>query len=164
MQNINRVTIAGNLTRDPELRATTSGKSVLNFGMAVNDSLFNQQTQEWEDRPNFIDVVVFGNMADSLSKMLHKGMKVCVDGKLRYTSWEKDGQKRSKVEVVAQYIELPPRQQQPQQQYQSQQNYAQTQQQPEYQPQQQQMGNYSNTGQYGAQNGSYDVYDEDIPF
>jgi len=143
MQNINRVTIAGNLTRDPELRATTSGKSVLHFGMAVNDSRFNQQTQEWEDRPNFIDVVVFGNMADSLSKMLHKGMKVAVDGKLRYTSWEKDGQKRSKVEVVAQHIELPPRQQQPQ-----------SQPQPEYGAQTQQVGNYSNN----------DLYPEDLPF
>lgn len=164
MQNINRVTIAGNLTRDPELRATTSGKSVLHFGMAVNDSRFNQQTQEYEDYPNFIDVVVFGNQADALSKILHKGMKVTVDGKLRWTQWETDGQKRSKVEVVARHIELPPRQQQPQQQYQSQQGYAQSQPQPEYRPQQQQMGNYSNTGQYGPQNGSEDVYDEDIPF
>lgn len=160
MQNINRVTISGHLTRDPELRATTSGKSVLHFGMAVNDSRLNQQSQEWEDYPNFIDVVVFGNMADSMGKMLHKGMKVCIDGKLRYTSWEKDGQKRSKVEVVAQTIELPPRQQQPQ----SQQNYAQTQQQPVYQPQTQQMGNYPNTGQYGAQNGSQGYYDEDVPY
>lgn len=160
MQNINRVTIAGNLTRDPELKATSSGKSVLQFGMAVNDSRLNPQTQQWEDRANFIDVVVFGNMADSLSKMLRKGMKVCVDGKLRYTSWESNGQNRSKVEVVAQHIELPPRQQQPQQQ----QGYAQSQPQPEYRPQQQQMGNYSNTGQYGPQNGSEDVYDEDIPF
>lgn len=150
MQNINRVTISGNLTRDPELKATQSGKSVLHFGMAVNDSRLNPQTQQWEDRANFIDVVVFGNMADSLSKMLRKGMKVFVDGKLRYTSWESNGQKRSKVEVVAQHVELPPRQQQPQ----SQQNYAQSQQQPEYRPQQQQAGNCSTD----------DVYDEDIPF
>lgn len=149
MQNINRVTIAGNLTRDPELRATQSGKSVLNFGMAVNDSLFNQQTQEWEDRPNFIDVFVFGNMADSLSKMLHKGMKVCVDGKLRYTSWEKDGQKRSKVEVVGMHIELPPRQQTQQHQ-----GYAQSQPQPEYGTQNQQQSNYSNS----------EYYDSDVPY
>ena len=145
MQNINHVTISGNLTRDPELRATQGGKSVLNFGMAVNDSRFNQQTQEWEDRPNFIDVVVFGNMADSMNKMLHKGMKVCIDGKLRYTSWETDGQKRSKVEVVAQTIELPPRQQQ-------------TAQQPVSQPQAQQVGNYANSGYGGAQNGSQSAY------
>lgn len=154
MQNINRVTIAGNLTRDPELRATQSGKSVLSFGMAVNDSILNQQTQQWEDRANFIDVVVFGNMADSMSKILHKGMKVTVDGKLRYTTWEKDGQKRSKVEVVAQHIELPPRQQQPQQQPQSQQNYAQGQQQPVYGAQSQQVGNYSTD----------DYYDHDLGF
>lgn len=150
MQNINHVTISGNLTRDPELKATSSGKSVLHFGMAVNDSRRNAQTGEWEDRPNFIDVVVFGNMADSMSKMLRKGMKVALEGKLRYTSWESNGQKRSKVEVVAQTIELPPRQQ--------------TAQQPVSQPHQPQTGNYANTSQYGAQNGSQDVYDEDIPF
>lgn len=153
MQNINRVTIAGNLTRDPELRATSSGKSVLHFGMAVNDSRRNPQTGEYEDVPNFIDVVVFGNTADAMSKMLHKGMKVCVDGKLRYTTWEANGQKRSKVEVVAQHIELPPRQQ-PQQQYQQQQGYAQSQPQPEYGAQTQQQGNYSNN----------DLYPEDLPF
>lgn len=153
MQNINRVTISGHLTRDVELRATTSGKSVLHFGMAVNDSRLNQQTQQWEDYPNFIDVVVFGNMADSMAKMLRKGMKVCIDGKLRYTSWESNGQKRSKVEVVAQHVELPPRQQ-PQQQYQPQQTYAQSQPQPEYGTQTQQVGNYSTD----------DYYDHDLGF
>ena len=150
MQNINRVTISGHLTRDVELRATSSGKSVLHFGMAVNDSRRNPQTGEYEDVPNFIDVVVFGNTADAMSRILHKGMKVCVDGKLRYTTWEVNGQKRSKVEVVAQHIELPPRQQQTQ----PQQGYAQSQPEPEYRPQQQQMGNYS-TDEY---------YPEDLPF
>lgn len=145
MQNINRVTIAGNLTRDPELRATSSGKSVLHFGMAVNDSRRNPQTGEYEDVPNFIDVVVFGNTADAMSRMLHKGMKVCVDGKLRYTTWEANSQKRSKVEVVAQHIELPPRQQQPQSQPQQ-----------YYQPEAQQYHEPSGRGD--------DLYPEDLPF
>lgn len=97
--SINKVIISGNLTRDPELRQTTGGKSVTTFGIAVNDRRRNPQTGEWEDRPNFFDCVVFGNRAEPLSRMLHKGMKVCVEGKLRHTTWEKDGQRRSKVDV-----------------------------------------------------------------
>ena len=150
MQNINHVVIAGNLTRDPELKETRGGNPVLTFGMAVNDSRRNPQTGEYEDYPNFIDIAIFGNMAESMSRILHKGMKVTIDGKLRYTSWEKDGQKRSNVSVVAQHIELPPRQQQPQ----SQQGYAQSHSQPEYGAQTQQQGNYSNN----------DLYPEDLPF
>lgn len=117
--SINRVNISGNLTRDPELRATQGGTSILTFGMAVNDRRRNPQSGEWEDYPNFVDVVVFGNRCDFLSKQLHKGKKVHVEGKLRYSSWEKDGQKRSKLEVVMDDIdfELPPKSQQPPQGY-----------------------------------------------
>ena len=99
--SINRVNISGNLTRDPELRATGSGMQILRFGVAVNDRARNQQTGEWEDRPNFVDCVVFGNRADALSRLLSKGSKVAIEGKLRYSSWEtQDGQRRSKLEVV----------------------------------------------------------------
>lgn len=108
--SINRVVISGNLTREPELRRTQSGMAILGFGVAVNDRRKNNQTGEWEDRPNFVDVSVFGNRAESLSNILAKGMKVAVEGKLRYSSWERDGQKRSKLEVVADEVELPPRQ------------------------------------------------------
>ena len=104
--SINRVNISGNLTRDPELRATTAGTQILNFGVAVNDRARDPQSGEWVDRPNFIDCVVFGSRADALSRLLHKGMKVAIEGKLRYSSWEKDGQKRSKIEVVVDEIEF----------------------------------------------------------
>lgn len=104
--SINRVNISGYLTRDCELRATQGGTQILGFGMAVNDRRRNQQTGEWEDIPNFVDCVAFGARAEALSKILKKGMKVAVDGKLRYSSWEKDGQRRSKLEVVAEEIEL----------------------------------------------------------
>ena len=104
--SINRVNISGFLTRDCELRATQGGTQILGFGMAVNDRRRNQQTGEWEDVPNFVDCVAFGARAEALSKILKKGMKVAVDGKLRYSSWEKDGQRRSKLEVVAEEIEL----------------------------------------------------------
>ena len=78
--SINRVNISGNLTRDPELRATGSGMQILRFGVAVNDRARNQQTGEWEDRPNFVDCVVFGNRADALSRLLSKGFEGCHRG------------------------------------------------------------------------------------
>ena len=104
--SINRVIISGNLTRDPEVRATASQMPVLAFGIAVNDRRRNASTGEWEDYPNFIDCTMFGNRAESLSRFLHKGSKVCVEGKLRYSSWERDGQKRSKIEVIVDELEL----------------------------------------------------------
>lgn len=104
--SINRVFISGNLTRDPELRSTASGMAVLGFGVAVNDRRKNQRTGEWEDYPNYIDCAVFGARAESLSRMLAKGSKVAVEGHLRYSSWERDGQRRRKLEVVAEEIEL----------------------------------------------------------
>jgi single-strand DNA-binding protein len=105
--SINRVNITGNLTRDPELRSTGSGMSVLKLGVAVNDRRKNQTSGEWEDVPNYVDVTVFGARADGLSKFLHKGSKVAVEGKLRWSSWESaSGDKRSKLEVVADDIEF----------------------------------------------------------
>ncbi len=99
--SINRVLITGNLTRDPQLRMTTNGTRVMNFGVAVNDRRRNQQTGEWEDFPNFIDCVLFGQRAESLARFLSKGTKVAIEGKLRYSTWEtQEGQRRSKIEVV----------------------------------------------------------------
>jgi len=104
---INRVVITGNLTRDPELRATGSGMNVLKMGVAVNDRRKNQQTGEWEDVPNFVDVTVFGARAEALSRFLSKGSKVAIEGKLRWSQWEsQQGDKRSKLEVVADEIEF----------------------------------------------------------
>ena len=105
--SINRVNITGNLTRDPELRSTSSGMSVLKLGVAVNDRRKNAQTGEWEDSPNFVDVTVFGNRAEALSRFLNKGSKVAIEGKLRWSQWENpQGEKRSKLEVVADEIEF----------------------------------------------------------
>ncbi|MBR1445469.1 MAG: single-stranded DNA-binding protein [Alloprevotella sp.] len=103
---INRCIISGNLTRSPELRQTASGTFALGFGMAVNDRRKNQQTGEWEDYANFVDCVLFGPRAEPLQRLMDKGSKVCVEGKLRWSQWEKDGQKRSKLEVVVDEIEL----------------------------------------------------------
>jgi single-strand DNA-binding protein len=106
MANINRVVISGRLTRDPELRATAGGTSVLGLGVAVNERHKNAQTGEWEDYANYVDVSVFGQRAEALSRVLAKGTLVTVAGRLRYSSWERDGQKRSKLEVVADELEI----------------------------------------------------------
>ena len=104
--SINRVNISGNLTRDPELRATASGTQVLSFGVAVNDRRRNPQTGEREDYPNFVDCTMFGTRAEAVSRYLSKGSKVAIEGKLRYSSWERDGQRRSKLEVIVDEIEF----------------------------------------------------------
>lgn len=103
--SINRVTISGNLTRDLELRSTSSGMPIASFGIAVNDRRKNQNG-EWEDYPNFIDCVMFGARAESISRFVSKGTKVAIEGKLRWSQWEKDGQKRSKLEVIVDEIDI----------------------------------------------------------
>ncbi len=88
--SINRVIISGNLTRDPELRSTASGLPVLGFGVAVNDRRKNQQTGEWEDYPNFIRSARCSARAPKASRAtLGKGTKVAIEGKLRWSQWER---------------------------------------------------------------------------
>ena len=155
--SINRCNISGNIGRDPELRQTQGGTQVLTFSLAVSDRKRNPQSGQWEDVTNWIPCVVFGNRAESLSRLLAKGMKCAIEGKLRQSSYkDKSGQNRSKVEVIVDEVEFLSG------------SKAQN------QPQQQQPNNYTN--QY--QNGSYsapqqpqtgyqqqDVYaDSDIPF
>ena len=103
--SINKVFISGNLTRDCELRHTNGGTAILSFGVPVNDRV-KDRDGSWVDRPNFVDVTVFGARAEALSRYLSKGTKVALSGKLRYSSWERDGQKRSKLEVIAEEIEF----------------------------------------------------------
>jgi single-strand DNA-binding protein len=106
MSDINRVTLVGRLTRDPELRALPSGTSVLNLGLAVNGRQ-KDQSGNWIDKPNFVDVKVFGAQADMLGSHLAKGRRIGVDGRLDWSSWEaQDGGKRSKVEIVAQSVQF----------------------------------------------------------
>ena len=146
--SINRVNISGNLTRDPELRQTAGGTQVLTFGVAVNDRRRNPQSGEWEDYPNFVDCVMFGARAEAVSRYLTKGTKVAIEGKLRYSTWERDGQRRSKLEVIVDEMEFLSR------------------------------TNQGDQGGYGQSSRGYaprqsapvstppaaDVYDEDIPF
>lgn len=98
----NTVELVGNLTRTPELRFTPSGAPVANFGLAVNRRWQNRQTNEWEEQTSFFDVVCWRDLAENVAESLDKGMRVMVVGRLDQRSWEsQEGEKRSKVEVVA---------------------------------------------------------------
>jgi single-strand DNA-binding protein len=98
----NSVTITGNATREPELRFTPSGQAVANFGVAVNRRWQNRQTQEWEEAVSFFDVTAWSQLAENVAESISKGTRVTIAGRLDQRSWEtQDGDKRSKVEVVA---------------------------------------------------------------
>jgi len=103
--NLNSITIVGNITRDPESRFTSTGRQTTSFGVAVNRSWRNQQTQEWEERTSFFNVVTWAQLAENVSSSLTKGMRVLVTGRLEQRSWETEqGDKRSVVEIVADEI------------------------------------------------------------
>lgn len=104
--SINSVCLSGNLTRDMEIRNTQSGSAVGDFSIAVNDRWKNSKTGEWEDYTSFIDCTMFGNRVNNISKYLTKGMRVTICGKLRQNRWERDGQKRSKVEVIVDDVDF----------------------------------------------------------
>jgi single-strand DNA-binding protein len=98
----NTITISGNITREPEMRYTPSGVSKATFGVAVNRSWRNQQTQEWEEQTSFFNVVAWRQLAENVSASLTKGSRVVVSGRLEQRSWETEqGEKRSIVEIVA---------------------------------------------------------------
>jgi single-strand DNA-binding protein len=92
----NTVTVIGNITRDPELRYTANGQANANFGLAVNRRWMNRQTNEWEERTSFFNVVCWREMADNVAESLAKGARVIVSGRLEQRSWEtENGDKRS---------------------------------------------------------------------
>lgn len=143
--DINSVNVSGNLTRDSEIRVTPSGKAVLSFSIAVNESHKNAKG-EWEETANFVDVAKFfadTKPAEYWHQRLVKGTHVMVSGKLRFSSWDKDGQRHSKLEIIAGPLDSPnPVSKQPQQGQYQQPNYSAPQQQP----------------------APEDFYDEDMPF
>ena len=98
----NSITLVGNITRDPELRFLNSGQATTSFGLAVNRRWQNRQTQEWEEQTSFFDVVCWREMAENVAESLTRGSRVVVTGRLEQRTWEtQDGDKRSKIEVVA---------------------------------------------------------------
>lgn len=99
-RSFNQVTLMGNLTRDPELRQIPSGQSVCSFSMALNRS-YKGSDGEWQEATDFVDVVAWGPLGERVAQYVTKGRQVLVSGRLQSRSWEQDGQKRSKLEVVA---------------------------------------------------------------
>lgn len=106
MSDINNVSLTGRLTRDPELRVTAGGTQLLSFTLAFNTSVRNRQTGEWDERSNFIDCTMFGKRAEALLNYLAKGQKVAIVGKLRYATWDKDGQRHSKLDLIVDEIDF----------------------------------------------------------
>lgn len=105
MSNINRVTITGNLTEDPDRR--TLGESTLTrMRVAVHERVKDSASGEYVDRPNFLDVSVWGPQATACAEHLHKGSKVAVDGRLRWREWDGEGGKGQAVEIVASSVEF----------------------------------------------------------
>jgi single-strand DNA-binding protein len=99
-KSINQVIIMGNLTRDPELRQTPSGQSVVSFSLALNRS-YKDTNDEWQEATDYIDVVAWSKLAEQVSESLNKGNRALVTGRLQTRQWEQDGVKRSKTEVLA---------------------------------------------------------------
>jgi len=104
MADINHVVLVGRLTRDAELKYTAGGQAVCKFSIAVNRRKKNGD--QWEDEANFFDIVLWGKQGESLQNYLVKGKMIGVDGELRQDRWQQDGQNRSKVEIIANYIQL----------------------------------------------------------
>jgi single-strand DNA-binding protein len=104
--NINRVVLTGNLTRDPEVSATGGGLAVCKLGIAVNGRRKNNATGEWEEKANFFRVTVFGKQGENCAQYLKKGRPVAIDGRLEWSQWEVDGQKRSSVDIIAESVQF----------------------------------------------------------
>lgn len=134
--SINFVAISGNLTRDAQVRRTASGMAIVSFTVAVNERRKNNQTGEWDDYANYVDVTWFGAYAEKCAGSLVKGAPIALGGSLRYSQWEREGQKRSKLEVIANEVQMPPRQQ----------------------------GQFNPPQRQQADVPQFEVYDEDIPF
>ena len=105
MASFNRVMLMGNLTRDIELRYTPGGLAVSEFGLAVNERR-KQSDGQWVDDVNFFDITLFGRTAEVASEYLSKGSPVFIEGRLKYDTWEKDGQKRSKVKIIGERMQM----------------------------------------------------------
>ncbi len=108
MASFNKVILLGNLTRDPELRTLPSGSQVAMFSMAMNRK-FKTQQGELKEEACFVDVEIFGKQAETCGKYVHRGDMLLVEGRLKQDTWEKDGQKRSKLKVIGVSIQLMPK-------------------------------------------------------
>ncbi len=104
MSSFNRVIVMGNLTRDPELRYVAKRTAVSDRGLAINDRI--KKDGEWVEEVTFVDVTLWGRTAEVANEYLTKGSPVLIEGRLKYETWEKDGQKRSKLKVVCDRMQM----------------------------------------------------------
>lgn len=123
MASYNRVILVGNLTRDVELRYIPSGTAVAEIGLAVNDRV--KKGDEWIDETTFVDVTLWARTAETAQQYTSKGSTILVEGRLKLDTWEKDGQKRSKLRVIADKMQLLGGRPQNQDHYQQDQSYQQ---------------------------------------
>ncbi|HEX5780817.1 MAG TPA: single-stranded DNA-binding protein [Solirubrobacteraceae bacterium] len=105
--NINRVVLTGNLTRDPELRSTSSGMSVCSLRVACNTRRKDQSTGEWVDKPNYFDVTVWGAQGENCARFLAKGRPVAIDGRLEWREWQdQNGNNRQAIDIIADAVQF----------------------------------------------------------
>ncbi len=104
MASYTRVVLLGNLTRDPELRYIPSGTAVADIGLAVNDRV--KRDDQWVEEATFVDVTLWGRTAEIANEYLNKGSPVLIEGRLKLDTWEKDGQKRSKLKVIGERMQM----------------------------------------------------------
>ena len=104
MADLNHVTLVGRLTRDAELKYTANGAAVSKFSLAVNRKV--KRGDNWEDEVSYFDIVLWGRQGEALNQYLTKGKQVGIAGELRQDRWQQDGQNRSKVDVIAQNVQL----------------------------------------------------------
>ncbi len=104
MASYNRVVLVGNLTRDIELRYIPSGMAVCDIGLAINDKI--KKDGQWVEETTFVDVTLWGRTAEIANEYLSKGSNVLIEGRLKLDTWETDGQKRSKLKVVGDRMQM----------------------------------------------------------
>lgn len=104
MASFNRVVLVGNLTRDPELRYISSGTAVSDIGLAVNDRV--KRGDQWVEEATFVDITLWGRTAEVANEYLSKGSQVLIEGRLKLDTWEKDGQKHSKLKVIGERMQM----------------------------------------------------------
>jgi single-strand DNA-binding protein len=103
--NINRVVLTGNLTRDPELRNLPSGTAVCSLRLAVNTRR-KSASGEWEDKPNYFDITVWGAQGENCARYLSKGRPIAVDGRLEWREWGEEGNKRQAIDIIADTVQF----------------------------------------------------------
>lgn len=106
MANLNKVLLIGRLTRDPETRNLPSGAAVVTFGLAVNRTYTRRESNEKVEETCFVDIEAWGRQGETIARYMKKGRQILIEGRLRFDSWEKDGQKRSRLTVVVENFQF----------------------------------------------------------